>query len=85
MPGDKGVSKDKTFTKLHQAVWNEDIDTVKKFVKIEQTSSENNDNKFGSGGKKRLKLSASTFATGNFVNQILSTCNFKKHINSLNL
>ena len=66
VPGDKGVSKDKTFSKLHQAVWKEDIDTVKKFVKIDP-SSEYNDNRFGSGGKKRLKLSASSFATGNLL------------------
>ena len=64
MPGDKGVPKDKTFTKLHQAVWKEDVDAVKKFVKIDRTSSEYGDNKFGSGGKKRLKLAASTFAAG---------------------
>ena len=64
MPGDKGAPKDKTFTKLHQAVWKEDVDAVKKFVKIDRTPSEYGDNKFGSGGKKRLKLAASTFAAG---------------------
>ena len=64
MPGDKGVTKDKTFTKLHQAVWNENIDAVKKFVKIDRTPSEHEDSKFGSAGKKRIKIAASTFAVG---------------------
>ena len=40
------------------------IVAVKKFVKIERTPSEHDDSKFGSAGKKRIKIAASTFAVG---------------------
>ena len=64
IPGEN-APKDKHFTKLHRAVCTEDIDKVKKYVKIDPTSMDYAD-KVGSIGKKRLKLAATNFVgTGN--------------------
>ena len=59
IPGETGA-KDKNFSKLHRAVWNEDIESVKKYVKVDHTSIDTS-NKFGSSGKSKLKLAAASF------------------------
>ena len=69
IPGED-TPKDKLFTKLHRAIWNEDIDAVKKYVLVDRSSTEQ-ENKFSSTGRKKLKLAAANFVGTGLNIQIL--------------